>query len=290
MSEQDNHSVFIGLPNWGAKGGDLSTPLGKIRYFFDQPHDDKFIVDVNMVVVNMNYDETDIAINSDQLGKLITPRDCAVLVPAGSDVREISDGTTEALIFEIPQIQVGKLLEECGHKDVQSLRYRDDLIDTQVGDYARLMRTAFISQSIEDNLYFESLLVSAQQQIIATYCNTELDANICSGKLTKRALERVREFIEANLYENITLDNMAVEAALSPYHFNRAFKATTGHTPYQAVLERRLIHARRYLSDSKYSICEIAFMTGFSSQSHLTESFRRFLGVTPGQFRQYALV
>ena len=69
------------------------------------------------------------------------------------------------------------------------------------------------------------------------------------------------------------------------YHFSRAFKAATGKSPYAFALGRRVLRARQ-LVFTEMPLGDIALAVGFSSQSHLTEHFRRSLGVTPGRIRR----
>src|SRR6185437_3836380 len=75
-------------------------------------------------------------------------------------------------------------------------------------------------------------------------------------------------------------------AKLSPHHFATAFKVSTGISPHDYVIERRINRARDLLLRKEKTISEIAVAVGFSSQSHLTVNFRRKMGVTPRKFRQ----
>ena len=78
---------------------------------------------------------------------------------------------------------------------------------------------------------------------------------------------------------------MADVAALSPFHFARAFKATTGLAPHRFVTTRRLEAAKAAILTSDASVVRVAHQVGFSNVSHFRRVFRRELGVTPGQLR-----
>ena len=79
---------------------------------------------------------------------------------------------------------------------------------------------------------------------------------------------------------------MAAVAHLSPYHFARQFKATTGLPPHQYVIARRVERAQHLLrQDSELGLTEVALRVGFLHQSHFSFHFKRIVGVTPGQFR-----
>ena len=80
---------------------------------------------------------------------------------------------------------------------------------------------------------------------------------------------------------------MAAEVDLSPLYLVRAFRSTVGQSPHQYVVTRRVELARRMLRDTQTPIADIALMTGFSSQSHLSNWFRRIVGVSPAAYRRH---
>ncbi|TWF81692.1 AraC family transcriptional regulator [Pseudonocardia hierapolitana] len=106
------------------------------------------------------------------------------------------------------------------------------------------------------------------------------------GVLDRRTVDRVTEYVDADLAATITLDRMADVAALSPFHFARAFKATTGLAPHRLVTARRLEAAKAALLTTDASVVRVAHTVGFSNVSHFRRVFRRELGVAPGELRR----
>jgi AraC-like DNA-binding protein len=106
-----------------------------------------------------------------------------------------------------------------------------------------------------------------------------------SGGLSSERLQRVRDYIEAHLDEDVSLTVLADIACLSPYHFSRSFKRATGLGPQRYVIQRRVERAKRLLRQTHQPLALIAQEAGFADQSHLTQMFRREMGVTPGRFR-----
>jgi AraC family transcriptional regulator len=106
------------------------------------------------------------------------------------------------------------------------------------------------------------------------------------GGLSPAALRRVQLFVEANLGRAIHLHDLAARAALSPYHFARAFKTSAGMTPRTYVEHRRIEQAKRLLTDSTQSLAQVAIEVGFGTQSRLTSIFKRRTGFTPGEYRR----
>ena len=107
--------------------------------------------------------------------------------------------------------------------------------------------------------------------------------------LGQRALGRVVDHIEGAIGRaELGLGELAAVARLSPFHFSRAFKQATGSAPHQFVIARRVRRAQLLLAAGSCSQAQIAYETGFASQSHFASTFRRVTGMTPGQYRRTA--
>ena len=104
--------------------------------------------------------------------------------------------------------------------------------------------------------------------------------------LVPRVLNRVRGKIEANLDADLSLESLAEESGYSRAHFLRMFRAATGLTPHQYVLNLRLRRAQERLRQPGSSIIDVVVSCGFASQSHMTSLFRQHLGMTPAQYRR----
>jgi len=107
-----------------------------------------------------------------------------------------------------------------------------------------------------------------------------------ASRLPRRVLARVQEYIAENLAADLSVADLARVVELEPDTFARKFKATTGLAPHAFVLEQRLQSAERLLAGTGQGIAALALRLGFSSQSHMTEMFRRSRGVTPRAYRR----
>ncbi len=107
-----------------------------------------------------------------------------------------------------------------------------------------------------------------------------------SGRLGSAQTKLVLEFIRENLHRDISLSDLAGVAGLSRFHFTRAFKRTTGFSPYQFILSARVERAKSSLANSDKSMLEISQSLGFGNQSQFTTAFRKLAGITPSQFRR----
>jgi AraC family transcriptional regulator len=98
-------------------------------------------------------------------------------------------------------------------------------------------------------------------------------------------VDRVVQYVHAHLAGPITLDQLAALAPLSPYHFARAFKSTTGMPPHRFVTTTRLETAKVALVTSPRPVTEVAHAVGFGNISHFRRLFHRQFGLRPSQLR-----
>jgi AraC family transcriptional regulator len=136
-------------------------------------------------------------------------------------------------------------------------------------------------------LFADSIAATLLLHLARTYSNrAPAPAVRPEPRLRGRPLGAVLDYIGDNLTGDLRLAVIARIAGLDRYTFGRAFKAATGSSPHQYVLERRLERAAELLATRReLPIAEIAYSAGFSSQSHLTTAFRRRFGVTPKAYR-----
>jgi AraC family transcriptional regulator len=106
-----------------------------------------------------------------------------------------------------------------------------------------------------------------------------------TGKLAPVKLRRATEFIVENIEAGVTLAEIAESVEMSPFHFARMFKQTTGFTPLQYVMEKKIEYSKSLLRNAELPLADIAFKLGFASQSHFTLHFRKLTGTTPKHFR-----
>jgi AraC-like DNA-binding protein len=106
-----------------------------------------------------------------------------------------------------------------------------------------------------------------------------------TGGLPWSRLRRVVSYVQENLAGELRLAELSALVHMSPYHFARLFRKSTGVPPRQFVIRRRIEAAQTLLAEQQAPIGEVAVAVGFRSQSHFTNSFRRVTGVTPSRFR-----
>jgi len=99
-------------------------------------------------------------------------------------------------------------------------------------------------------------------------------------------INRVMDYIEVNLGETHTLEDLASVANFSRFHFHRIFTAMTGETPFQFLTRLRVEKAAALLvNNRRMTIGEVAFQCGFSGLALFSRTFRQFFGVSPTAWR-----
>ena len=150
-----------------------------------------------------------------------------------------------------------------------------------------------IGEAVRDNLSRSSLFVEPIAQAMASRflaINGRRDPVHerlrRPNQLSNKQLQRIRDFVEANLDTDIRLNAMAGVCGLSTEYFVRLFKNSVGVSPYQYVIGLRVDRAKHLLCEQTQSLSEIALQCGFSHQEHMTRMFRRLTGQTPGRYRR----
>ena len=105
------------------------------------------------------------------------------------------------------------------------------------------------------------------------------------GTLPLSRLRRVTDYVWDHLDQNLTLARLGAVACMSPFHFARLFRRTTGLPPHRFVLRTRIERALSLLDSPELSVAEIAHAVGFRTASHFSTVFRRITGITPSAYR-----
>jgi AraC family transcriptional regulator len=113
-------------------------------------------------------------------------------------------------------------------------------------------------------------------------------APLCRGRalLSTSQIALATELLRRHPSGNISIAELASACGLSRGYFIHAFKSTTGATPHQWILSRRVEQARELLRNSEQPLAEIALICGFADQSHFTRVFSRIAGASPGSWRR----
>lgn len=100
------------------------------------------------------------------------------------------------------------------------------------------------------------------------------------------AIFRAKEFMQDNLDENLSLEDISKQIDISKFYFQRLFKQQTHLSPHAYMMQKRVEKAKMLLRKG-CSLSEVAYTCGFSDQSHFYKRFKAFMGITPGEYQNY---
>lgn len=168
-------------------------------------------------------------------------------------------------------------------------------------DYQRLCRGSFASPVIRSavrNLWLLCDEEGAPSRLLAQAAGCEILAELCRlggapfgqvrGGLAPWAERRCLQLMRARLSEDISLDELAAEARLSPFHFARMFKQSVGVPPRVHLTQLRMEKARELLETTNLPITEIAQEVGYSSNQVLARVFTKHQRMSPTDYRRTA--
>jgi AraC family transcriptional regulator len=139
--------------------------------------------------------------------------------------------------------------------------------------------------AVSGRLYTESLANVLAVHLLRHYTSFGSDTQRLTGGLSGQRLRLVKEYITDNYGRDLSIAELAGIAGMSPFHFAREFKRTTGTTPHQYLIKFRINRAKALLAESKIPLVEVSYRSGFSHQSHFTRLFHRVTGTTPHSYR-----
>ena len=149
-----------------------------------------------------------------------------------------------------------------------------------------LLAVAEAARDERDEGEFEDLALRLAGAVGAALTGMRHGPHRPSRRDERRVTDALRR-IEAQAHEPLALAELAREAAMSPYHFLRTFRAVVGMTPHQFVLRTRLHRAAVRLRRSSAAISTIAFDAGFNDLSTFNRRFRRLMGASPRDYRAH---
>lgn len=132
------------------------------------------------------------------------------------------------------------------------------------------------------SLYAESMANALAVHLLSRY-STRNPILQPQGGLSQSQLRLVIDYIHAHLEQNLSLAELATVVQLSPWHFARLFKQSTGVSPHQYHIRCRIERAKELLLKG-LGIADVAQAVGFGSQGHFNYHFKRLMGTTPKQF------
>jgi AraC family transcriptional regulator len=158
--------------------------------------------------------------------------------------------------------------------------------DPVIQQLALALKTEIQTGCMSSRLYGESLGTALAARLVQNYAVSKPSLEFKADGLPQPQLERVIDYIKANLAQDLSILDLASLTSMSESHFSRSFKQSVGIAPYQYLMQQRVERAKQLLKQQAISISDIALDCGFANQTHLTKVFRQMTGVTPKAYQK----
>ena len=221
----------------------------------------------------------------DLLHESIVQRGHSIFVPAGqpSYWRGEASDTDETMLHIHLNPELVRQVAQTAEIDRIDLVNCFSKPDLRLHQIAMLLLSELNSDGIMGRLYVESLTQVLVIHLLRNYSSSTPQITPQHNGLTAIQLRQTIDYVRDRLDQNLSLAEIAAAINISPTYFASLFKRATGNSPHQYVIQQRVERAKVLLKTTDLAIANIAFQVGFSSQSHLTQHFKRLTGSTPKQ-------
>jgi AraC family transcriptional regulator len=207
------------------------------------------------------------------------------LLPQGTEDEVHWAGPSDHLVLAIHPRLIAQALEETAHETAVELTDHWNLIDGHISTLLHEMAADLNDRSPAGCTYGEALATALSVYLLKRYAVRRRSPAAFKGGLPGYRLKRVLDYIESNLDKNISLSELAANAGMSPHYFAELFRQSTGRSPHNYILLRRIERAKQALRNPARSILDAALDAGFQNSSHFSRMFRRIAGTSPTRFR-----
>ena len=170
------------------------------------------------------------------------------------------------------------------NQDIPSLFVKTD----NKVEYLHYLLLTQIKDGYSPRIQIDNLVIDILQWFLDRIDNNTTQIRIPS-KLKKqhlKTIENAKDYIFNNFYEDITLQDIAFHCNLSPFHFSRIFKMISHYSPYQFLLDARLVNAKQLIKNTDLKLKEVCYQSGFNNVEHFNAAFKRKYNQAPSYFKK----
>lgn len=224
------------------------------------------------------------SVSSNVLQEFDVPAGALGIVPAGAEPTTIWPSRKESVaVIVTPAAMTDLAAREYDGKAFELRPTMATAADPWALRLAKLLRAELLLPAANE-LYVDSIVTLFGIHLLRNYSGAA-PLQSPSGTLSPQNTRRIQEFLAENFTSKLAVKDLAAVCGLSPRYFIHSFSRTFGVQPHQYLLRLRLDFAERLLIEGQLTIGEVALLSGFSSQSHLTHTFKNLRGMTPAQIR-----
>ncbi|AWI05470.1 AraC family ligand binding domain-containing protein [Clostridium drakei] len=192
--------------------------------------------------------------------------------------QQIDGGTLDYRCMNINSEVMKKVVFEITGKDYvpyfkENAVFNSDIVPSLQELYLMIMNE-------ERDFKKEEIFLFIIEQLITEYADA---VTVDTLKETNSEVKTICDFLQENYMESITLNKLSELTGLNKYYLLRSFTKQKGITPYGYLESIRISKAKKLL-EQRIAPIDVAMQTGFTDQSHFTNFFKKFIGLTPKQY------
>jgi AraC family transcriptional regulator len=220
----------------------------------------------------------------------VPPR-AVLLTGPGQGIRSIQLDSVDSIRLYLDQELFAECFEALHRRSCASaivLTEPKFLRDSKVAALMSVLADASYHDELFLPVFVESISLAITARLL-TLDNSSSDALELSSNegLVRWRLKRVTEYIEAHIDTPISLADLSSVAGLSRMHFASQFKKATGLSPHSYILSRKIDRSKALLINPALRVADVAQLVGFRTQGHFTTVFKKLVGDSPVQWREY---
>ena len=196
------------------------------------------------------------------------------------------NASLQGLFLTLPQALFTQALGEHVDRPIELVSRLMPHEDQLLAHLLHAIKAYTLGKRLGGQLFEQSLLTTVAAHVAMKY-GTGRRNLLCGPRLPRWKHQRLQEFIREHLHSDLNLNVLAGVMNMSPYHLGRVFRATTGKSLWQYVLECRAKEAHRLIAARPAQpLSSVADACGFESYSQFIAVFRKFYGQLPSEFRR----
>ena len=207
------------------------------------------------------------------------------VIPAGVPHKAYWKQESEGIMLAIEPKTIANAATDSLYKEPLELLPKFAAADLCLLQIAQWLLIELQQNQIGSSLYIESLIAMVKIHLLRNYCTVKQHIPNYSGGLAQHKLKKAIAFMHEHLDGDLKLTEIANLVTMSPYHFARMFKQSTGFAPHQYLVQQRIIKAKELLRYSNLAIADIGYEVGYKNPSHFARVFRQHTQVSPKAYR-----
>ena len=209
------------------------------------------------------------------------------ITPAGERVTRVLKGRPDILVVHLPVRLIQEVGSQVWNVDPAKVALQQCLAEPndRVSQIGRTLQAEAEHPTDGSGFMTELLGRALALNLLRDHSSLSKAVEAKPQEMAPGRLSRVLRHMEEHLAESMSLEYLAALSGLSPTHFARSFRNSTGQSPHRYLTALRVEHARKMLESTSNTVLEIGLTCGFNQSNHFSYTFRKHTGLSPRAWR-----